>query len=38
VDSREQNQKRLKLMLAAFEKHDRLMAEAKENHGTSFTV
>jgi len=29
----EQNQKRLKLMLAAFEKHNMLMAEAQDNCG-----
>ena len=33
VYSREQSQKRLKLMLVAFEMHNRLMAEAQDNHG-----
>jgi len=31
-----QNQKRLKLMLAAFEEHNRLMAEAQDGQGTQF--
>jgi len=32
-----QNQKRVKLMLTAFDKHNRLMAEAQDGHGTQFT-
>ena len=38
VCSLEQNRRRLKLMLAAFDKHNRLMAEAQDNHGTAFRL
>ena len=31
----DQNQKRMRLMLAALNKHNMLMAEAQDNHGTS---
>jgi len=37
VDSCEQNQKRLKLLLTAFNKHNKLMMEAQDGQGTEFT-
>jgi hypothetical protein len=33
-----QNQQRLKLLLAAFEKHNRLMAEAVDGNGMDLVV